>query len=333
VDRLDSHLRAPLQPATRQLLAVGDGHQVHVETCGSAAGIPLLIVHGGPGGSINPYYRQLPDPARYRMILFDQRGCGRSTPFGGLHANTTQDLVADIERIRQALGIVRWVVLGGSWGSALALAYAQAHPARVQALVVTGVFLADQADIDWWWHGARALYPEVWQRMCDFLPAPERATLRASMLARVLDDDPAVHIPAVQAMLRYEVQTLDVLPTPSRLAGLLDSPNLIAMGRLHAHYERHRYFLAAGELLANAHRLAEIPGCIINGRFDGITPPRAAFELSRAWPKARLQIVPIAGHGWNDPILSMAISHALDLLAASGLRPPADSARGETRPA
>lgn len=317
VDRLDSYLRPPLQPATSQLLPVGDGHQVYLEECGSMDGTPLLIVHGGPGGSINPYYRQLADPTRYRMILFDQRGCGRSTPFGSLHANTTQHLVSDMERIREALGVQRWVVLGGSWGSALAIAYAQAHPGRVRALIVTGVFLADQADIHWWWYGARALYPEVWQRMSDFLPESERGTLRESMLARVLHDDPTIHGPAVQAMLRYEVQTLDVLPNSSRLAGLMDSTNLIAMGRLHAHYEAHRYFLAEGELLAKAERLAAIPGFIINGRFDGITPPRAAFELGRAWPRARLQIVPIAGHGWNDPILSIAITQALDWAAAT----------------
>ena len=317
MDRLDSYLREPLQPARSQLLSVGNGHQVYLEECGSVDGTPLLIVHGGPGGSINPYYRQLPDPARYRMILFDQRGCGRSTPFGGLHANTTQDLVDDMERIREALGIQRWVVLGGSWGSALALAYAQTHPDRVRALIVTGVFLADQADIDWWWYGARALYPEVWQRLSDFLPESERGTLRESMLARVLNDDPAIHTPAVQAMLRYEVQTLDVLPNSSRLSGLMDSPNLIAMGRLHAHYEINRYFLPRGELLAKADRLAGIPGFIINGRFDGITPPRAAFELARAWPGARLEIVPSAGHGWNDPFLSIAITHALERAATA----------------
>jgi proline iminopeptidase len=317
LDRLDSKLRLPLAPAHTGLLPVGDGHTVYFERCGADDGTPLLIVHGGPGGSINPYYRQLADPRRYGMVLFDQRGCGRSTPFGELASNTTQALVADMEHLRESLGIERWVVLGGSWGSALALAYAQAHPNRVRALIVTGVFLADQADMDWWWYGVRSLYPEVWQALSDFLPEAERSTLRESILRRVLNPDPAVHAPAVRAMLRYEVQVLDVLPTASRLAGLMDSPNLLAMGRLHAHYESNCYFLKPGQLLNDAHRLADVPGCIINGRFDGITPPRAAYELSRAWPRARLDIAPIAGHGWNDPILSMSITHALERFSDS----------------
>lgn len=317
MDRVDHYLFSP-PPVTHQAwLEVGDGHRVYHEVCGRDDGVPLVVLHGGPGGSIRPYYRQLANPERYRSVFFDQRGCGLSTPYGELQSNTTAHLVADMEQLRIHLGIDSWVVLGGSWGSALALAYAQAHPDRVRALIVTGVFLARQTDIDWWWHGARSLYPDVWKVLNDFLPQQERSQLRMAYLRRILNPDESVHGPAVRAMLRYETQTLDVFPTPARLEGLMESKQLLAQGRLHAYYDLNSYFLRDNQLLEDAYRLSEVPGAILNGRFDGITPPRGAFELAQAWPKARLEIVPMAGHAWNDPILGIALRHALEAFSAA----------------
>ena len=309
--RLDSALHPPLPPSRSGVLPVSHGHSIYWEEVGNPSAPPLVVLHGGPGGGINPYYRQLADPKRWRCILFEQRGCGRSTPFGGLEHNTTADLVADLEALRQHLGIRTWTVLGGSWGSTLGLAYAQQHAESCAGLVVSGIFLARNEDIEWWWNGARAIYPELWQALNDFLPEAERGQLRASYLKRILDPDPAVHVPALKSMLTYETQTLDVFPNWGRLGGLMDSPNIVAMGRLYAHYEMNRHFLTEGQLIENARRLHTIPGWIISGRFDACTPPSGAYDLSRAWPQARLRIMPASGHVWNDPILSFAIAEAL----------------------
>ena len=309
--RLDTPLHPPLAPRETGLLPVGEGHAIYWEEAGDGAQPALCIVHGGPGGGVRPYYRQLFDPQRWRGVLFDQRGCSRSTPHGALNANTTADLVADMERLRAARGIERWVVLGGSWGSTLALAYAQAHPDRCAGLIVTGVFLARAADRAWWWSGAGMLYPELHAALTAHIPAAERCDLRGAYLRRILDEDPAIHEPALRALLTYETQLLDVTPTPSRLEGLMADPATVAMGRIFAHYELNDHFLAENALLDGAHRLAGIPGWIINGRFDACTPPAGAFALSRAWPQARLRIMPMSGHAWNDPILGYAIGEAL----------------------
>jgi proline iminopeptidase len=316
--RLDTALHPPLEPDRAGRLPVGDGHEIYWEQAGREGGPPLVILHGGPGGGINPYYRQLFDPSRWRATLFEQRGCGRSTPHGELIANTTSDLVADIEALRRHLGYESWTVLGGSWGSTLALAYAEAHPERCAGLIVTGVFLARQQDTDWWWSGARAVFPELWQALSDALPEAERADLRASYLARILGADEARSETALRAMLKYETQLLDLFPNAARLAGLMASDNLMPMGRLYAHYDQNRYFLSENQLIERAASLSEVPGWIINGRYDACTPPAGAFDLSRAWPRARLRIMPSSAHVWNDPILGYAIGEALrDLEPAS----------------
>lgn len=309
--RFDSALGPPLDPYRSGMLNVGDGHSIYWEEAGACGGAPLCIVHGGPGGGINPYYRQLFNAFAWRAILFEQRGCGRSEPYGSLAQNTLTHLVADMEALRVDRGVEKWVVLGGSWGSTLALAYAEAHPERCAGLIVTGIFLARAEDREWWWRGARALFPDVWAGLLDAIPLSERDDLRAAYLARILDPDPQRHIPALKAMLRYETQLLDLHANWSRLQSLEASDNLVAMGRLYAHYDSNLYFLEEAQLLRDAYRLADVPGWIINGRYDACTPPSGAYDLAQAWPRACFRIAPAAAHVWNDPMLSQAIAEAL----------------------
>lgn len=323
--RADTPFFPPVpRPRQQGMLPVGGGHAIHWQETGPADGVPVLVLHGGPGGRIKPYYRRLLDPARHRGVFFDQRGCGASTPFGALDGNRLPDLVADIEALRQARGIDRWIVVGGSWGSTLALAYAEAHPDSLSGLLVSGVFLGDAADRHWWWEGARTVFPEVFAARDSLLSAAERADPRAAFLARILAPDPAVHGPAAMVLGQAESQTLDLYPPPPPDdPAAIDSAEIAAM-RIFAHYDRAGHFLAPGQLLAEAHRLAGIPGEIVAGRSDMCTPPRAAWELAQAWPAARLTIVAAAGHRWNDPALGEAMIAALTRLteaaAPAGLR-------------
>jgi len=275
------------------MLDLGHGHAMYWQRCGASGGFPFLILHGGPGGSIQPYYRQLIDPRVFQGVLYDQRGCGRSTPRDTLDHNDLPTLINDIERLRQYLGIASWCVLGGSWGSTLALAYAQAYPEVVAGLVVTGVHLAGEVDRQWWWHGARSVYPEVWSELAHFLPERERPRLRESFLRRVLDGAAEESAAAGLALMTYEAQLLDPVPDPDFIASLVADE---------------------GQLLRGAPALADIPGSIVNGRLDMCTPSRSAHDLAQAWPRAQLDIVAMAGHRWNDPRLSRAVVKATDRL-------------------
>ncbi|MEZ5220579.1 MAG: alpha/beta fold hydrolase [Ilumatobacteraceae bacterium] len=314
ITRLDSPFHPWVEPHTVHRLAVGDGHVLHVEETGPTDGAPVVVLHGGPGGAIKPSYRRLLDPRRHRGVLFDQRGCGRSTPLASLTANTTADLVADCETIRRHLGIEQWTVLGGSWGSTLALAYAERHPDRVAGLVVTGVYLARDIDRWWWWDGVRFVYPEAWACLRDHVEADERDDVRAAFLRRILDGDDAVATAAAVVLGSAEAMTLDVWPDesgpPSTGSTTGADAAWLASMRVFAHYERHDHFLADGQLLAGAHRLRGVPGRIVAGRFDACTPPRGAFELAEAWG-APLEVVPCAGHRWNDPLLGRALVAAI----------------------
>lgn len=321
--RMDGALYPKLEPFRSGSLDVGDGHFIYWEQAGAAAGKPLVILHGGPGGGVNPYYRQLFDPERWCATLFEQRGCGRSKPHGELAHNTTAHLVADIEALRKSLGVERWVVLGGSWGSTLALAYAEEHPESCAGLIVTGVFLARQQDRAWWWEGARHIFPEVWQELSDFLPPEERSDLRSAYLRRILDSNPETHRPALRAMLTYETQILDLGSNPARLEALLASDNLEPMGRLYAHYDKNLHFLEENQLLGRAHRLAGVPGWIVQGRYDVCTPPSGAYDLWRAWPAAKFRLVGNAAHAWNDPNLCQGVREALTDAWSSAVWPDA----------
>ena len=316
--RLDTAFYPPVAPARTATLPVDGIHTLYWEEFGARGGPPIVILHGGPGGGIRDYYRQLADPDHYRVILFEQRGCCRSTPVGELKDNTTSHLIEDMEQLRKHLDIGQWLVLGGSWGSTLALAYAQAHPESCSGVIVTGVTLARSMDTWWWWEGVRFVYPEVWQAFRDFLPPEERAAMRENYVKRVLHADPRIHEPAAVAMMCYEAQTLDVWPDANFIGSISADPQTLTMARIFAHYENHRFFLNEGQLVENAPRLRGIPGFIINGRFDMCTPPRAAYDLHRAWPDARLRIVPAAGHRWNDPLLGNAVIGATDWFRDAG---------------
>jgi proline iminopeptidase len=316
--RLDDPLFAPVKgPARSGTLAVTDGHAIHWEEIGRPDGTPVVVLHGGPGGRIKPYYRRLIDTQRFRAVFFDQRGCGSSTPFGSLEANTTSHLISDIEQLRRALGIERWIVMGGSWGSTLGLAYGEAHPDRCLGFVLSGIFLARAEDDDWTWQGVRAVYPDVWQWLHDALTPAERSNPCASLVARVLDSDRGVHGPASVLLSCYETQLLDVRPDAEMIAGIREDDDTIASSRVFAHYIKNRFFLEEGQLLRNIGAIAGKPARIVAGRFDMCTPPSGAYDLHRAWPGSSLSIVPVAGHRWNDPPLARDVIAGLADVAST----------------
>jgi len=312
----------PVQPDARTggHLDVGEGHRIWWEETGPEDGYPVLVLHGGPGGNIKADYRRLLDPARHRGIFFDQRGCGRSTPAGSIEANDTARLVADIEALRKARGIARWVVVGGSWGSTLALAYAEAHPHAVSGLVVSGVLLARAGDIDWWWHGVRQVFPEVVDARNAILGDAERADPRRAILGRILEGEGDRQREASAALMYSELQTLDLDPASPPDDPRLVPDSVVTYARIFAHYDRHDYFADNGRLLREAGRLAGIPGRIIAGRSDMCTPPAGAWDLHRAWPESRLQIVSGAGHRWSDERLGMALVPAIAEIADQAAR-------------
>jgi len=295
------------EPIATGWLDVGDGHEIYWEERGAADGVPVVVVHGGPGGDIRPYYKRLLDPASHRGVFFEQRGCGRSRPSGGLSGNNTMALIRDMERLRDHLGIEKWMLLGGSWGSALSLAYAQAHPERVRALVVSGIFLCREEDTRWWWHGARTVFPEVFAARDEFLTPDERDDPRAAFNARIASLDPTISSPAAIMLSHVESQMLDLWPpAPPERPDMLDDGAATA-SRILSWYDRHDFFLERDQLLRDAFRLAGIPGAIIAGRADICTPPKAAWDLAQAWPSASLTIVAAAGHRWSDELLGGAI--------------------------
>ena len=300
-------------PRVSGYLDVGEGHKMWWEETGPASGVPILVVHGGPGGSIRPSYRRLLDPERHRGIFFDQRGCGRSTPAGDLEANDTSRLIADIEALRLARKIDRWIVLGGSWGSTLALAYAQTHPAAVAGLVLSGVFLARQADIDWWWTGVAQIFPEVVAARDAILTSSERNSPRTAIAERILAGDETTRREASAALMYSELQTLDLYPGSPPDDPFLISASVVTYGQIFAHFDRHNFFLSEGQLINGTSRLndAKIPGWIVAGRSDMCTPPAGAYDLHKAWHGSSLTIVAGAGHRWSDEVLARSLVPAI----------------------
>jgi proline iminopeptidase len=300
-----------IQPYASGMLDVGDGHSLYWETCGNPEGRPALFLHGGPGGGCHPDYRRLFDPSIYRIVLFDQRGCGRSTPHAEIAANTTHHLVGDIERLRAELGVEDWMILGGSWGVALALAYAQRHPRRVRALVLRGVFTARQLEFDWLYrHGASSMFPEGWQRFVDPIPPAERDDLIAAYHRRLFSDDTSVRQEAARTWCGWEGELLTMKPRSPRTGPATRGE--IALSRIEAHYFVNRAFLEEGELIANMHLLVDVPGVIVQGRYDVVTPPRTAYDLHNAWPRSTLHIVPDAGHATSEPGILVRLVEATD---------------------
>ena len=312
----DALLFPACRPADSGMLALDRRHTMHWEVCGNPAGAPLVFIHGGPGGGSLPHHRRFYDPAFWRIVLYDQRGAGRSTPIADVVDNTTQHLVADLERLREHLGIARWVLFGGSWGSTLALAYATAHPGRVLGLVLRGVFLASRAEIDWFMHGMRQVYPEAWRAFAEFLPTAERGDLLRHYHARLTSPDPTVHMPAARAWDRYESACSALIPRAEALARHDDDAAALAIARIEAHYFVHDGFLADGALLAGVARIRHLPCTIVQGRYDVICPPVTADALARAWPEAEYVVVPDAGHSVREPGITRELVHAVDRMQA-----------------
>jgi proline iminopeptidase len=315
-----SGLYPEIEPDGHGMLDVGDGHSVYWETCGSPNGKPAVVLHGGPGSGRSPRMRRLFDPAAYRVALFDQRGCGRSTPHASepradLSANTTWHVVADIERLRERLGVDRWLVFGGSWGAVLALAYAERHPDRVTELVLWGVPTAGRADFDWLFRGGLGRFlPEQWERLLDALPDVDGDPVEA--FHRLLfDADAEVRRRAALAWCTWESASPDWPPTDGLDSRFEDPDFALAFARLVTHYARHDEWLEDGALVNGADALADIPGVIVNGRFDLQAPLGGAWALHRAWPGAELVVVDEAGHAYDHPGITRALVRATDRFA------------------
>lgn len=315
-DLADAGLYPPIEPFVSGQYASGH-HRIYWEICGNPEGIPVVFLHGGPGGGCSPAHRRLFDPAIYRVMLFDQRGCGRSTPHADLTANTTWDLVADIEALRGIMGVDRWLVFGGSWGSTLALAYAQTHPERVRGLILRGIFMLRRAELLWFYQeGASWLFPDLWARYLAPIPPAERGDLMAAYHRRLTGPDPAAQAACAQAWSAWEHATITLLPHQAYMAQAEDPAYALAFARIENHYFVNAGFMAEGQLLRDAPRLAGIPGIILQGRYDVCTPARSAWELHRAWPGSELTLVPDAGHAWSEPGIRQGLLAALRRFAA-----------------
>ena len=312
--RASAHLYPAIDPFDQRMLDVGDGHKIHVEQCGNPAGIPVVVLHGGPGGGCSPAMRRYFDPEAYRIILFDQRGCGRSRPHASVAANTTWHLVADIERIREVLGIDRWIVFGGSWGATLALVYGQQHPEWTAALVLRGVFLMTQPELDWFYGGgAGKFWPDLWDHFAGMIPEDERDDLIAAYHRRLFSGDLMMETRFARAWASWE----NALASIENEGALGESPAdyARAFARLENHYFTNSGFLGDKQILDRMDRISDIPGIIVQGRYDMICPPTSAYQLSKIWPKGRLKMVGKAGHALSEPGISAELVRSMDMLA------------------
>jgi proline iminopeptidase len=309
----------PPRPLDAIMLAVGDGHWLYVEEVGRRGGIPALFLHGGPGSGAQHSHRTLFDADRFHAILFDQRGAGRSHPYLSTHANTTQHLVADIERIRTHFGFERMLIVGGSWGSTLALAYAETHPERVAGLVLRAVFLGTDAEVDWAFRRAPAeLRPDLYENFVAALPEAERADPLKSYVARLTSGDPGLRDPAARQWFQFERTMSEFAPAITALPEAFPAEGRVPPTPIiEAHYIANNFFLPPNALLDGASRLGSIPGVIVQGRYDLLCPPRAAFELARRWPGCRLEIMPGAGHAMTEAGVFEAMKRAIERIAVS----------------
>lgn len=314
-----TELYPDIEPYKSGHLKVDGRHEIYWEVSGNRDGMPVVFLHGGPGAGASPMHRRFFDPARYRIVIFDQRGAGRSRPHGDLHDNTTPHLVADMEQLRLHLGIGKWVVFGGSWGSTLALAYAESHPANCEALVLRGIFLCRKLEIDWFLYGMRFVYPEAWQRFSGYIPAAERDDLLGAYAKRLNDPDRNVHMPAAHHWSIYEGSCSTLVPSPATVAHFSEDIVALGLARIEAHYFQNNIFLPDNSLLDNAAKLKHIPGVIVQGRYDMVCPIISADDLHRAWPEAEYIIVPDAGHSAWEPGITAQLVAAMEKLK-SGAR-------------
>jgi proline iminopeptidase len=301
-----------IEPYDHGRLRRGAIHSLYYEQSGNPEGMPVVFLHGGPGAGSSPTHRRFFDPAAYRIVIYDQRGAGRSTPLGELRDNTTPHLIGDLEALRAHLGIERWLVFGGSWGSTLALAYGEAHPERCSGFVLRGIFLCRQEEIEWFLYGMRRFFPERWRQFAEFLPAAERDDLLGNYHRRLIDPDPAVHLPAARSWSLYEGACSTLLPSPEVLAEFGEAHMALGLARIEAHYFTHRVFLPENALLANLGRIRDHPAAIVQGRYDIVCPITTADALARAWPEAEYVVVPDAGHSTLEPGITAALLRATD---------------------
>ncbi|TDD16689.1 prolyl aminopeptidase [Nonomuraea diastatica] len=300
-------LYPPIEPYDSGLLDVGDGHQIYWEVCGNPEGRPAVMLHGGPGGGCSVKHRRQWNPELYRIVLFDQRNCGRSRPHASdpatdLGANTTWHLVADMERLREHLAIDAWQVFGGSWGSALALAYAQTHPARTTELVLRGIFTLRPQELRWFYQeGAGQLFPDLWERYIAPIPVEERGDLIAAFRARLEGDDARARLAAARAWAQWEGATVSLLPDPERVAEFGEEEMALAFARIENHYFHHGGWFEPEQLIRGVGKIRHIPAVIVQGRYDACTPMATAWDLHKAWPEAEFHVVPDAGHAYSEP--------------------------------
>lgn len=312
-----AQLYPSIEPFRTGVLVTDDGHRIYWELCGNSRGKPAVFLHGGPGGGCSPDHRRLFDPRRYCVLLFDQRGCGRSTPAASLDNNTTWHLVADIERLRELCGFASWLVFGGSWGSTLALAYAQTHAAQTSALILRGIFTVRRAELLWYYQeGASWLFPDLWEEFLAPISPAERGDLMAAYRQRLVGTDQAVQLAAARAWSLWEGRTISLLPNPAFTGQHSEDAFALAFARIENHYFVHQGWLEEGQLIRDAQKLAGIPGVIVQGRYDVATPAKTAWDLHRAWPEASFEIVDDAGHAFNEPGILARLLAATDRFAA-----------------
>ncbi len=309
-------LYPPIEPYETGYLDVGDGHEIYWERCGTKGAKPVVFLHGGPGGGFSPAHRRQFNPELYDILLFDQRGCGHSRPYACLEANTTWHLVADIERLREMVGVEKWQVFGGSWGSALALAYAETHPERVSELILRGIFTLRRFELEWYYQeGASMIHPEKWDHFLAAIPEDERGDMMAAYRRRLVSDDEETRLNAAYSWSIWEGETLTLLPEEATYGKFHDRHFALAFARIENHYFVHGGWMDEGQLLRDAHKLKGIPGVIVQGRYDLATPPRTAWELHKAWPEAELHMIEDAGHAYDQPGILDRLIRATDRFA------------------
>jgi proline iminopeptidase len=302
------------EPRRSGMLALDKLHHMYWEESGNPLGAPILFLHGGPGAGAAAAHRRLFDPAHYRIVIFDQRGAGRSTPLGELRDNTTSHLVADIETLRSHLGVERWIVFGGSWGSTLALAYGETHPGHCLGFILRGIFLGRQQELDWFLYGMRTVFPEIWGKLVEPLDETERTDILTSYHRRLLDPDKGVHLPAARAWSAYEGACSTLLPSPETVAAFSGDALAYALARIETHYFINRQFMEDGLLLSRIDRIRHLPGIIVQGRYDMVCPIVTADSLHHAWPEAEYVVVPDAGHSAMEPGIRGALVRATERL-------------------
>jgi proline iminopeptidase len=305
-----------IEPFDSGFLDVGDGHRVYWERFGTKGAKPAVFLHGGPGGGTSPKQRRVFDPKLYDVILFDQRGCGKSTPHASLEANTTWHLVADIERLREMAGFETWLVFGGSWGSTLALAYAETHPDRVSELVVRGIYTLTRGELEWYYQfGVSEMFPDRWEKFVAPIPEAERGDMMAAYRKRLVGSDRGEQLACAKAWSQWEGATITLLPDPDLTDAFGDDDFALAFARIENHYFVHGGWFEEGQLLRDAHKLADIPGVIVHGRYDMPCPAKYAWALHKAWPKADFHLIEGAGHAFTEPGILDQLIRATDRFA------------------